>query len=273
MCVIYACKTAIPPEDELRRGAFLNDDGAGLAWLSKDKKLVHWKKGLKDEKDVLAFIEKEKLQPPLAIHFRTVSTGFKCEELCHPFPLDSDVPNWLEGTAGEVLFHNGSLANWEELVLKMAFSSPEIQIPFGDWSDTRALAWLVHWKGEGILEFILNKDRVLIFSAEPNTLEDAVYNPAEDHFSLYGSWNHHKEGWAQSVSTDYCTPVRQGTEISVYSRGEEDDDADAWRAARGWTLPAKSSTISADSIWTLEELTTILTTIEKEQEDARTTAG
>jgi len=266
MCVIYACGSALPPEDELARGNETNPDGVGIAWLSKkgETPRIFWKKGLKDYKELLSFLSSEKPPFPLAVHFRSASVGGVWKELCHPFPLGKGAPTWLEGDAEEVLFHNGHLSDWEKLVLAAGLPSKD-KFPTGIWSDSRALAWLTYLKGEGILPFVVNGSRVLLFHATSSTAEDEVYEPADDHFSFYGSWvNHPKEGWSQS-----CNTIERLTRKSYGCyRGAawgEDWEMDAGEPSKIQASPA--------NIWTIGELSKILSEMEEEQRNAKLAAG
>lgn len=270
MCVIYACSTSLPPFDELERGSDTNDDGAGVSWLGKTPKgvpRIFWKKGLKDHKEVLDFIKKQNLTYPLAIHFRTASVGGKLDGLCHPFPLGKGVPLWLEGDAEEVLMHNGHLQDWEKLVMAAGLPAKET-FPTGPWSDSRALAWLTHLKGYGILPFVVSGSRVLMMHATPNTGEDEAYDPAEDHFSFFGNWVHKKEGWSQSCDTYVraCTRGRTGYATWEWDRDEELGVYHAKGA------PTQTST-ELPNIWTIGELQKILTELEGAQSDAKLAAG
>lgn len=271
MCVIYSCSAALPSEEELHRGAFRNDDGSGIAWLEKfkGKDVVYWHKGLFDEKEVLKFIEKEKLAFPLAIHFRTASVGGKCEELCHPFPLSDSVETASDGCAEQVLLHNGHVGNWEDLVLRAALGG-DFQVPEGEWSDTRALAWLTWLKGPGIIPFIAGSSRVLLFHAEPTRWKDCGYDRATDHFTHFGSWvEHGKEGWSQSITTDWGGTVVRGGRFrgnEHYFGQNDDDDLTDSRAVA-------CSAADKLNIWTVSELRGVLEGIEKDLDNARIAAG
>ena len=274
MCVIYACGTSLPPEDELQRGSETNTDGAGLAWRKEGTTpRILWKKGFKDHEEVLAFIKAQKIPFPLAIHFRSASVGGVWKELCHPFPLGKGSPTWLEGEAEEVLFHNGHLSDWEKLVLAAGLPSKE-KIPTGAWSDSRALAWLTYLKGEGILPFVVNGSRVLLFHATPSTAEDEVYEAADDHFSFYGTWiNHPKEGWSQSINT--IERMARRASYACYRGGTWTDGE--WEMepspAAITSGPTRVEVSQAPNIWTVAELTKILADLESEQNHAKLAAG
>lgn len=292
MCVIYACGTALPPLDELERGFRVNDDGAGLAWLKKNSKgeeMVFWKKDFKNDKELLAYVEAEKIPFPLVIHFRTASVGGKTPELAHPFPVWTGVPTWLEGQATSVLFHNGHLSKWEDMVVAAAMGARE-QVPLGPWSDTRALAWLAHLKGPGIIPFLSDTSRVLIFSSIPNTEEGAKYMRSDDHFSYWGKWVYPKDGEAYRgyfQSIDTWPKVTGSVHQYRWSTEADFDDEMPYVHASAEPTPSALSLVpvtvtqkeepkgnSSTAVWwTLDELVATLNQLEKEQADAKVAAG
>lgn len=266
MCVIYACGSVLPDKEELHRGAWKNDDGAGVGWLNAEKKRVCWKKGMKDEDEVLEFIKDEKIPFPLAIHFRTASAGGASPFLTHPFPVGKGVPVWLEGDANELLFHNGHLGKWEELVLQAGLAAKD-PFPEGPWSDTRAMAWLTHLKGPGVLRFIHDSSRVLLFHANPEVDEGEEADPW-DHFSFWGSWvGKQADGFVQSISTEYYN--RGG--VVVYGKGYTPPNQGPSGVVD--TTPRPTTVQDAKNVWSIGELSEILTTMEKELKDARAAAG
>jgi hypothetical protein len=272
MCVIYACGTILPPEDELERGAWKNDDGAGVAWVDQAKKRVCWKKGLKDDKEVLQYIKDTKVPFPLAIHFRTASVGGKSPALTHPFPIAEGAPLWLEGYAPEVLMHNGHLVKWDDLVLQAGLAAKD-KFPDGPWSDTRALAWLTYLKGDGIIRFINESSRVLMLHAVPEWEgedEDGKPDPWS-FFSFWGQWvGKTDNGFMQSISTEYYN--RGGVVVykggaaaaapSAYSYSADDDDDDDTTTVGAYKL-------SAENVWSVTELQEVLLNLEEELENAR----
>lgn len=269
MCVIYACASKLPPEDELQRGAVRNDDGAGIAWLQGGK--VHFHKNMKTEQDVLKYIHDKKVPFPLAIHFRTASAGGISPGLCHPFPVAQGVSLDVDGSAGEVLFHNGHLSDWESLVLRAGLAAPEA-FPEGDWSDSRALAWLTYLKGPGILRFIHQQSRILLLSADPYWEPDYEGDPWVN-FAFWGSWHGKaEEGWKQSTLTEYYN--RGGRSFGTKAAADAYNfDADDSTPSSG-IIPVGGSTkpLHSANVWTLSELTELLAEMEKELADARAAA-
>jgi hypothetical protein len=282
MCVVYACQTDIPDDAELRRGSETNTDGAGVAFLRDGR--VHWKKDLNTWEPVKAFIEKEKLAFPLAIHFRSASVGGNSNSLAHPFPIGKGVPLWLEGNAEEVLFHNGHLSNWKDLTLKAGLSAKE-KFPEGPWSDSRALAWLVYLRGSGVLPFVVDSSRVLLMHATPSTWEGDVYSPGDDHFAFYGAeWIHApKKGWSQSVNTFARYALSPGRWTQHLENTVEDCEIEEWDAMGNPTpQPATPATpacgvsvlTAKDAyVWTVEELLEVLASLKKEQANAKLASG
>lgn len=192
MCVIMASTIGKRiPEDWLKAGYDANSHGAGLAWRGH-KNVIHWKKGL----DLEEFLEEYRKIPEgtkHVAHFRIASCGGVLKELTHPFPLGDESSLALEGTTkGGVLFHNGHLHSWKSKLEEMAArSGGTIKIPVGPWSDTRAMAYITHKLGLGMLGFFdeklvyLSPDRFDIYSSDVNkwVLRDQIHcsNTGWDH--------------------------------------------------------------------------------------------
>lgn len=145
----------------------------GLAY--KKGKKIAYKKGIFDVDEFQELIKK--LPFPYALHFRTMTKGDKSPELCHPFPITANASLKLEGTADSVLFHNGTFAYWEDYLLYMS-TVGGIQLPDTEsgttdvWSDSRAIALLIHKYGMGFLNLIDNRFLVM----------DAVRGPVKLNF-------------------------------------------------------------------------------------------
>ena len=280
MCVIYACYKGLPEHEELVRGAKRNSDGAGIAWI-KDRR-VYWEKGLKSDAEVIEkFVEAQGIKPPFAIHFRTASVGGRADELTHPFPIGPKVETWLEGNASAVLFHNGHVHDWEKHFMHVMYNTsglcPDSE---GGWSDSRALAYLVATKGEGVLHFVRGRSRVCIFKATKykNPEHDEIPNMA-----LHGDWIHDKtHGYFQSVSTYAGREVTPGKATGRGTMSPAAAGSGTTRAGSGTTSTGGGATSrsgfqsagpSGTNVWTLEEIADVITQLEKEQEDAKNTLG
>jgi hypothetical protein len=148
MCVIAVCKTRIPKKEEvLDMGAF-NPDGAGVAWIKKG--MVTWEKGLSAPQ---LWNRIKNLPLPLVFHFRQATVGEKGAALCHPFPISPIAGTSPQGCAKKVLFHNGHWENWSTYCLEYAVTRKG-EFPDGEWSDSRAMAWLAYRCGDNILRLI-----------------------------------------------------------------------------------------------------------------------
>lgn len=158
MCVIVYGRESKPSDDVLNACAAANGDGNGFAWT--DGKSVHYEKGISLER-----MSKLLAEAPSwwVCHFRIKTAGDATPFLCHPFPVAPDCPLDTVGTAREVLFHNGHHSNWKEQVLDSFAkkSRGKVKVPPGEWSDSRALAWLVSFAGRGILRFASGKFALL----------------------------------------------------------------------------------------------------------------
>ena len=276
MCVVYACATARPDDRELHRGCLGNPHGAGIAWI--EGKRVHWLKGLKDSEEVIKFLSERKPALPYMIHFRTASVGGQDPALTHPFPILPAIPLDLSGSTDKcVLFHNGHIASWEDYAFRAGLASQE-DFPEGVWSDSRALAWLIYLKGTGILRFVLGSSRSGLLYPDGDPKDPWTY------MDLRGSWEDMEtdtQGWTQSSST-ISKSYGRGHWDSGKCLFVKDDDEDAGKAvvvitdgdAKSTSCGAAAEAASSSvNVWTVEELTTLLASLEKELSDARSAAG
>lgn len=133
--------------------------GGGIAWLEREEGVLYWKKGLTAE-EIFQISQKKGL--PQVAHFRIGTVGGKGKELCHPFPVTKKCSLALEGeTQAPVLFHNGHYAAWREDAKRVLFQAAETRLPGGEWSDSRALAWIAAHKGKGYLTLTGEKCNLL----------------------------------------------------------------------------------------------------------------
>jgi ribosomal protein S27AE len=156
MCCIFSVFERDPSEELLREGARRNTDGIGLAWpegpSDNPRAIIKWKKGIKDVEEVIERVQKG-IPRPYLIHFRKKSSGEIDPSLTHPFPLEMDVPLDLEGETNQgVLAHNGTWINWQRESAHAVFSLGK-RVPWGLWSDSRMLAYLVANYGHNALQF------------------------------------------------------------------------------------------------------------------------
>lgn len=155
MCVIMLVNNARPTKEMIEKAWATNDDGGGIAWRERGE--VYWQKGLMEKEDGLDKMLElcKKVPTPYVAHFRIASIGGPSKVLTHPFPIDVNASLDLEGhTKGRVLFHNGHWGAWCDRALEAAIGSNTAIPEGGEWSDTRAMAWLCHIYGPGFMKFL-----------------------------------------------------------------------------------------------------------------------
>jgi len=162
MCVIILCdkESGFPPLATLESAESLNADGGGIAWVEDNK--VRYEKGINAKQ----IFELTKTIPlPAIIHFRIASIGKVNNELCHPFVINEEASTDLSGTCESVLFHNGTWSEWNELCMR-AVVSKGLKFPSGDWSDSRAMAWLADKFGIQILSLIDSSNKIAVLTPQ-----------------------------------------------------------------------------------------------------------
>lgn len=181
MCVIMIADEVRPTDEMVEKGFNANDSGAGIAW--REGGLVHWAKGIEDIAEVQELCRT--LPTPYVVHFRIPSEGGKRQSLCHPFPIESDVPLDLEGTTkGYVLFHNGHWNDWRKECKETALKTGT-PLPVGKWSDTRGMAFMAAYYGLGILDWINEKA--------------VAFGPDECEVFMGGSWQKEEGVWCSNL--------------------------------------------------------------------------
>lgn len=112
MCVIVYKKNIKLNKEDYYNMWYNNPDGAGFAVILNEK--VYYEKGFTDEEIFWERIQKF-MQQDLILHFR-IHTGQPDIHYTHPFPLSkfSKVFLKLQGTADEVLFHNGIIQSFND---------------------------------------------------------------------------------------------------------------------------------------------------------------
>lgn len=156
MCVIVICTDKKLDEATIEACQSANSQGFGIAW-EKDKK-IHWKKGMFKVEDIKKIIAETTL--PFVAHFRIATVGGPCQELCQPFPIEPPVSVEAEGSAKRVVFHNGHVSMWEELVRSTAIRSGK-PIPESNWSDTRAIAYALTYADKSLLGWLSGRYAIM----------------------------------------------------------------------------------------------------------------
>lgn len=165
MCVILCCEDSFPKYNTLKQAQMMNSDGAGIAWLENG--VVQFRKGT-NAKAIWNLIQSGKVKLPCIIHFRIASVGSVKDTLTHPFPINQGVDLRLKGSAKSVLFHNGTIWDHEALMFKVALGK-KVYVPDGDWSDSRALAWICYNNGIDTMERITGWNKIAVLT--PNGIK------------------------------------------------------------------------------------------------------
>ena len=168
MCVIITGIKRKPTLVELLAAEDQNPDGGGMAWSTP--KGVEFVKGLTAEEihEILLGLD-DSIR--WVVHFRYATVGDPQAGLCHPFPVQKDTNLNIEGRVGRVLFHNGTVPDWKKKLKDITLDPTfEVDIPAGDWSDSRGVAWLLALNGSTRpLNFIegkfvvVNRAGILVF--------------------------------------------------------------------------------------------------------------
>lgn len=171
VCVIFWANKERPSDYMVERAFERNNDGAGGAYREKNPDTgqweVVWKKGL-DLDQIKEFCKTAPI--PFVAHFRIATIGGARPSLTHPFPINENVPLALEGrTTDSVLFHNGTWREWD-VVSRQAAISANVPLPWGRFSDTRALAYIISLFGN-YMEF-LPEQKAVIFGPRETHIFD-----------------------------------------------------------------------------------------------------
>lgn len=136
MCVIINCFKNRPSLEVVEKCHRANSDGAGVAWLNREKGIAEYKKGFSDPKEFHEFIHN--LPMPIVLHFRSASVGGKLPALTHPFVISKESPLDLEGSAPLLMVHNGTVHDWELLLCAANIEQPKDE----PMSDSRAISMI-----------------------------------------------------------------------------------------------------------------------------------
>lgn len=232
MCIIFSCYEGVPDKHDLRAAAEGNPHGAGIAWVQDGR--VQWRKGIQGKPDYVAkeigkLIEGKPL--PLLIHFRVATVGGPIPELTHPFPIVGKVPLALQGSANQVLMHNGHWTDWvkdsletRSLMIQGAMREKggglvNVKIPQGPWSDSRAMAWNASIYGEGFLTLRVPTQKIAILDSKGGV---RYWNLKDWYEDKKGGFYHSASIWKAKVTDNRGKNFR-------YTRSElEDIDASFW---------------------------------------------
>lgn len=215
MCVILIAEKQVLSEIQVQRAFESNPDGAGIAWLHRNR--VQWRKGLELEDA----IEVAKTTPlPYIMHFRIATAGGVTPLLTHPFPLSRRVSTALTGNARSVLFHNGHVLSWEDLLenTRGIFKGGKSGFPKDEnWSDSRLLAWYAAnvpaifeemFKSDGKNIAPAHGDKVAVFHADGKIEKRGAWTTVDGIACSNASWNspslyrYYRSDWENNLELD-----------------------------------------------------------------------
>lgn len=216
MCVIIIAPPKVRPgHATLEACAEANPHGGGIAWRAGG--LVHYRKT--DSVDEIHRIASQ-AKGEVVIHFRIASVGGVLPELRHPFPVTKRAGLADGGTAGAVLFQNGTWSGWREAVSNAVREGN--REPAGPMSDARAAAWLTCLYGESYLS-ALEPSRWVLFAASGTV--------------AHGRW--HERGAFRFSNLHWCgrdtdPPPHLQTRSSEPQRAEDRRVVDLWGPHRDY---------------------------------------
>jgi hypothetical protein len=174
MCIIAICETRALNKNEFNNCWDSNSHGMGYAHWN-GKQIVSTKGHMKKKE---AWDIYQTVALPHVVHFRIRSAGEVVEELTHPFLIEHASREFGEYSGvTPVLFHNGTVSDWRELVIMAAMQTKVF--PEGAMSDSRAMAIAMSVAGERILEFFSGMKWVVV---------------EKDSFRKYGQWVEGEDG-------------------------------------------------------------------------------
>ena len=197
MCVIICIEDGkYPSKSTLEDAESMNCHGGSIAWLDKQGR-KYYQKGIK-AKAITKIINKQ-LKPKgiktAIIHFRIASVGNVNKKLCHPFEITSRVDLNLSGErmTTDLLFHNGTWTEYaEEMLVFLGKHSKPMTIPYGEFSDSRVMAYLAKRMGvKKMAKLVTGWNKIAVLTS--------------DGITRYGTgWVKHK---GNTCSNDYFVPT------------------------------------------------------------------
>jgi len=246
MCVIICVENGeFPSKETLKSAESLNSHGGAIAWLNKDG-TKSYRKGIKASK-MWKLIQRQ-LAPnhvtTAIIHFRIASVGGVKPQLCHPFEITEEVTLNMKAvkTTKELLFHNGTWNEYTDALLGfLKVQKTPVQIPKGDYSDSRIMAYLAFQLGHTELNKLVDGwNKIAILTSEGivkygsgwvNHKGNSCSNDhfVEDRFSFSGFWGGSENGYStiQAGADDYITLGDEAIKDklrSVYRMDDHDID-------------------------------------------------
>lgn len=139
MCIIAIAADRKLTEEELDACFKNNSDGAGIAWATPTGK-VHMEKGFMKIEELKTFYQND-IPLPHVLHFRIATSGEVNREMTHPYLMTEHSELSISGNLDvPVLFHNGVIFDWKNLLANMVTSKQIEGMPQGQMNDTRTAA-------------------------------------------------------------------------------------------------------------------------------------
>jgi len=139
MCIIAIAAERRLTSEELDTCFKNNSDGAGIAWATPNGK-VHMEKGFMTIEELKSFYQND-IPLPHVIHFRIATSGDVMPEMTHPYLMTESSELSISGSLDvPVLFHNGVIFDWKNLLANMVTSKQIESMPQGQMNDTRTAA-------------------------------------------------------------------------------------------------------------------------------------
>ena len=174
MCIIGICEKRALTKKEF--DACWDNNSHGMGYAHWDGEKIISTKGHMKQKEAWDIYQTVAL--PHVVHFRIRSAGEVIPELTHPFLIEHASRLFGEYSGQTpVLFHNGTVSDWRELVIMAAMQTKVF--PDGEMSDSRAMAIAMSIAGERILEFFQGMKWVVV---------------EKNGFRKYGHWTEGEDG-------------------------------------------------------------------------------
>jgi len=174
MCIIAICEKRSLKKKEF--DACWDNNSHGMGYAHWDGSKIVSTKGHMKHKEAWEIYQT--VPVPHVVHFRIRSAGEVVPELTHPFLIEHASREFGEYSGQTpVLFHNGTVSDWRELVIMAAMQTKVF--PEGVMSDSRAMAIAMSVAGERILDFFSGMKWVVV---EKNA------------FRKYGQWVDGEDG-------------------------------------------------------------------------------
>lgn len=206
LCLVRYPGTTITRK-RLRNCYLSNTDGGGLAFAHAGKLFI--------EKGFFGFrrlykrfreIERNYPESCIVVHFRTMTSGGKSEETCHPFYVNDNLAFAHNGIfSGLGTLKQSDTQVFNETVLK--------KLPNNFLKDSKIFKQIEKYADKSLSKFVFldNKNNVTIFNIEGGVWEDGVWFSNSgykfEYSSYYNSYNHFGFSGEEDDYSSYTSPT------------------------------------------------------------------